>query len=819
MFFKTLSLTLLLSMTACSWWGGTSNKIKTLMFDDEQVLGKSSDCVDNVGTFFADYFKGESEKRDVVENISCIKDITSKIFEHAIERNIKRGFSRKEIKTVLNTVFPFRDKIPLHKNVDLLFMFKKMFVGGDADGFSRSDKVSFDKALDSVQEEMLLSKDSIKHIFFAGGATLSLREASYLQLKESFERVDQVRAVYSGGASEVELSKILDHIFSKTGSLYMFKDVASSAQKILMGEGSVFINAEPELFSRAISILEIQSRIRAIDFSEGFLVGESYYDLRNAFSIASKKLKNWSAQDEDYVVSVEDVKLLVERLHALGVLKRLFSSPQMINKSLEQFLVKIFKTESFNKDSFEKLETIVRDWSRRQNRIISGFDFPWASGRVDGLTKDSALILDEIKSFKAPQFVYLVGRPIRIRRDNDKLSTQEEYFDLSLKHSLYTVVYEVFSAYSFEGYNPEKVNTEKSTQDYVNIRELDLNLGDESEEVSEEEEQEFNLNLSEVKLVFDDLRPLAVEMGFANPHACNAENRSFIEADSLTINGNGDDLLSINEAVEWIGTMISVGSISGHMMSQVENSCAYGGMKNLGSSFVSRACIQEELFSKKRLLFNYFPNAFSYIETLESDSKRATFQKNLSSAGSFLLGIELGEEGSYNQFFTESSNTCGQADFPLGRGELNIAVAIGVYIENVFFQFDKTGQRSFTNNAWTVDPDGPDEILDGNEISNFIKAKLTAPMRNYNKTLAEKYPVLGGQVDQLFTLPTRLREKTLKLDRVGTHQFIEKATGWFVKADPHPFAKKYCEDVYTTFETGVVYSVEDRLTCVPSEID
>lgn len=767
-------------VTGCSWWGGKNTDNKVVKFDESEILGTSSDCLDGLDTFFSSYFKGLSQERDIKENFSCIQDMSGKIFEYAKEGSVEKGFSRNEIYTAFKSVFPRKDPKSIEGNVELLFLVKRLFVGGEEDGFSRSEKVVFDQALIEIEKELISARTAIRHLFYFHKDSSLSRNESYKTLKECFESLDSIRKTFGGALLENESFSIIKHVFKEGGSIEKYKDIALVAKNYLFGTGESFKNSEGEFFTRVFSALEVQSRFHSVNFSDGFLVGETFYDLQIALEIITDRLRVWSRQDTAYSLNIGDVKNLVTELRALGVMRNMFSDASLVNKSFEKFLMKIFKTNQFKSESFEQFYKIIQNWIRRQNRIISRYEFSWVAGRLDGLRKESVLILEEIGSFHKPQFLSGIGKPTLLKRDDEALSEEEEYFDLSLKHTLYTLVFEFFKAYSS--------NTSLAT----------------------EEDASLSLEFADVKSIFDDLRPLALEMGFANPYTCNSENRSFIEADSLTLNGNGDNKLSINEAVEWMGTMISVSSVSKHMFDKVEPKCAIPGIKVLGHNFMSRSCAVEELFGRSRVIGSYFPSTLPYLELLNSEGRKEEFEDNLNS---WILTPKAGDNTSYSKFLSTAFNNCGQEDFPLNRGELNTVVAVNYYLENVFYQFDKTGLKNW---AWSDDPKGSDFIIDGAELSNFLKKKMSYQMDNLVKLYEDKYPnirhIVKGRT--IRNTLTNLPESSAKFDRVSIFGLIDGAISGFFKKEPHQYEKNYCNDVYSSFQQkDIFYRKEERLMC------
>ncbi len=751
------------------------------------LLGTTTSCIENLDEFLGLYFKGQTQERDIKENVECIKNVAAKIFEYSEEGSRQKGFSRKEVFTVLKTVFPKKEDEFLKDNVEILFLAKRLFIGGKQDGFSRIERLRFNEALVKLESEMIKSRDSIKYLFYdRKGVVDENRDKSFKSLRESFDRIDEIRTEFGGEINEAELLGIVDQIFRENSKIYKFKKIVVLGKDYLFGTGKPFKVGQKELFSRVFSALEMQARLRLVDFSNGFLVGKTFYDLQKALNLITGKMRLWSNKEKTYTLNVSKVKDLVTYLHEVGVMNKMFSDPEVVNETLGTFLTTIFKTEDFNYKSFDQFNRRIQDWISRQNRIISKYKFSWAEGRLDVLSESSIEILESIDNFKKPQFTASLGEPMKIKRGGEDLLPEAEYFDLSLKHGLYSLVESFYRAYTPDGV-VEKDSMGRKSLDFENI-----------------------------KRIFDDIRPLAVEMGFADPHSCDAVERSFVEADALTINGNGDRLLSIEESAEWMATMISTGSIASHILNQAAESCALPGMQVLGHQFVSRGCLKKNFYDKSTTYSSYFSTVQPYLDMLSSPGRVKDFNNKLDGWG--LWTVDSTTSATYSDLMSSAFNSCGMEDFPVSKRELGVSIAVTIYVENMFYQYDKTGVK---NHFWNDDPEGADLIIDGPELSKFLKEKLEGhadrffePYRNADSEDKHWYQVstdfwydsvakpLAGNMPEL-----------LKIDRVGIYKIIKKLLEGSAQKSDNQFRKNYCNDVYASFETSVFYKKEEKLMC------
>jgi|GEM_PF-3395144 len=289
-----LSLIFITSVSACSWWGGEKHDGSTLKLDEGEVLGKSTDCIDETGTFFFNYFKGTTTDADIQRNFKCVVDTIDVIFENANEQQPQKGFSRDEMSKIFTTIFPNKDKEFLTDNIEILFLIKRVFVGGLIDGFSRLDHKNLKEALPKVQKEFSASKKAIAHLFYGEDKTFESRSEGLEQLNKSFRALDKVKSDYKGELTEPEGRSVVTQIF-KQQTLKRFVKLALVAKTFVFNnDPKVFLVSQKDFFERLIRVLEAQARLRSLDFSKGFLFGKSYYDLKHAVLLVGASFLKWS---------------------------------------------------------------------------------------------------------------------------------------------------------------------------------------------------------------------------------------------------------------------------------------------------------------------------------------------------------------------------------------------------------------------------------------------------------------------------------------------------------------------------------------------
>jgi hypothetical protein len=793
MSFKSIfmSSVLIISLTGCSWWGGDISDNTVIKLDEREVLGNSTSCIDELGSFFSNYFSGHTTENEINRHFGCVLETVDVIFENATEKDQNKGFTRKEIHQILTTIFPKKDEDFLEDNIEILFLVKRIFVGGGLDGFTRVDHLNLKAVLPEVKTEFIKSRKSIKHLFLGAKLSFDERNEAFEQLSVSFKTLDKIKMDNSGEITESEGNALVEYIF-KSETLLQFKDIAYVAKTFVFNDDpKTFLKSQEDFFERLILVFEVQSRLRALNFNQGLLFGKSYYDLETSVLLTSKSLLKWASLDKSWYIHVESFSSMLKAITAAGFWTDKFTDPELVSSSVQKMLTQIFEKEKLDKSSMERLDGIFKDWVNRQENIISKFNFSWIiKKKISDIGAESQNIVDEVETFKFPQFVSELNAPIVINREGSSFVPAEQYFDQSLKHLLISAANEVFKAYSA---------VQPFTRGASNVR--------------------ITLTLSDLTRIFQDIRPLGLEFGFNDPHHCGSEKRVMIEADSLTLSGNGDNKVSIRESVEWLATMISVASVSDQAFARIEESCSLPGMKVLGAPFLDRSCALKQLTGNDQILLRHFKGTSHYVDMLKSDTRRADFESKLGGLVDWVGGVEYKKE-THVEFLKNrynSSNTCIENDdFPFSKREFNTAFAINIYVENLYHQFDKSGVDSW----WpgTTDPGGADFIIDGIELSNFLKSKASSMIDVlvpiYKKKSFWTRHLSDKQVKGLLR---NLPENTNYMDRSRSFQLLNMFLNAAEPQARHPMQNKFCEDVSRSQESDIFYEKEDRRMCLPGD--
>jgi len=694
-------------LSSCSWWGGEKDQSSNITIDSTDVLrfGDVS-CIKNIGSFFSDYFHGRSSTYEIDDMKVCIETTLDTMFDFAYKDD-EVGFNRERMKNVLTSVIGENDSFDLEELSDLIFLLKRFFVGGGKNNFYKEEWESFKPALNDIALALDESKLSAKTIFFSSkDVELLAREKMYTTLEKSFKSFDEIKNKYAKTLEIEELESLVSALLS-VSSLDIFTPVALTGRKILYPIESIFEAEQKNFMSVVWDVFYIQSRLRELNFSQGLLIGESNGDLIKLTRVLTSRLKSWSSTySDEYFFTTETIKKMITHFYDIGFFANKISGVKPINDTIENMFIRVFGGASLTVEDFELLDDVFENWASYYPKLIANLDDEWAKDVYSILKNDSqdlksSSTIDRLLGgFDEPKFVSGPSSPIHILYDKDReLSPLQLYFDKALKH-IFLVLAEPIT----KAYNPE-INSQRLDADVV-----------------------FNTDGLDRLLI--DFRPLGLELGFINRYSCDSSTRIYIESNLLTQNANGDEFISLIEAAEWLGTMISTSSLTNHIFSKVKTECAYQGEEVYSYPFYKRSCFKESMFNDPANLESYFPGLLNYLSILRSPDQRNRFQDQIDGwfnyANSYYEFNELNDQF-FETVFMNQMNTCLQVkddsmylEFPLSRSEFNATIATLIYVENFFAKYDTTGVGGLISSGLS----GPDLIIDGQELSNFIKDKV-----------------------------------------------------------------------------------------------
>lgn len=797
-----------LSLASCSWWGGDdANKESNrspLEVKAGPTVAAAETCFTEVDDFFARFFRGLSTRIDISFSIGCMEKSIDELFKNMREVNHEKGFTRHELLVLFKAVWGKKNIVEIERNIDLLLYFKRLFVGGPQDQFSRKEWAQVRKVFPQIVRILGDANPYIKYWFYDFEDDYALRETSFSNIEMLMKDLDKLRAVNGGELTRSEATSLIKIIFD-FDRLEPYKEVALTAHALAYGEKDIYPTTEKDFFTRIHQMLEVQARFRAVRFPKSMFLGDGLKDLFVGIDKLTSWLLSWSEEEPKFFIPIERVSVLFEDLYGLGFLNEEVKDPLPLSKTLRVILKKIFDVgreetddvaPSIDHEGFIKLRRMMLVWLKAQRRVIQiykpkGVDVDFFSEFSLSLLHGQGRARDILNQLTPDLgYVYYISSDGTLKRrfaDEEAyshLSADEKYYDLSLKLLTSHLIYMIFTVYYPGG--QEEANK-------VKAREMKL-LGDPVDEF------------------FLDLRTVGVELGMTNPLACNAGHYALFEANIFTLQGNGDSVFNFREGAEWLGMMLVAGSASLSIYSRIEEKCALPGDALYGSRFADRKCAQRVLFDHERTLLRHFPDFSDYYGLVEREPVRHDWENRNSALSEWYMEFPEINESNIQSSILSLMNKCVSDEMPLSRLELQSIVGMLGYVETIFYLYDRSGTWGVFSSSET----SSDFILDSGEIAELFKDRVGAAIKdNASKdsglqTLTNWY---SGEywIDGYQTLDT-----WITLDRLHMLSVLGRLmTATRGGAATHPYVKNFCDKVISSYaRDGVVsYDKDKFLKC------
>ncbi|MDX9732428.1 MAG: hypothetical protein RBT63_11705, partial [Bdellovibrionales bacterium] len=187
----------------------------------------------------------------------------------------------------------------------------------------------------------------------------------------------------------------------------------------------------------------------------------------------------------------------------------------------------------------------------------------------------------------------------------------------------------------------------------------------------------------EAQEVFSDVKSLGRDLGFVDVRSLQSGTRTFMEMGVFTSVSDGDQFISLREAVEWLEIVASSSKLADHIHSQLVGACGVGPLGVFGDMRLSAQCFRERLLPLLRSTLSHLPNVVRTINQAERSRQ----------AERLIRSIE------------ESVRPLGMTDLPIELSELRAMIPVLHYAESLFARFDvnQTGVLE-DEEVWSIFP-------------------------------------------------------------------------------------------------------------------
>ncbi len=182
---------------------------------------------------------------------------------------------------------------------------------------------------------------------------------------------------------------------------------------------------------------------------------------------------------------------------------------------------------------------------------------------------------------------------------------------------------------------------------------------------------EMQLSMEEFSKFLLDAKPLLEEFKLWSPNFTTFSRNAVLLADLFQQNSNGDQLININEATEYIGMLLTAVEVSGKFNKTLSGACDPG--INSGDPVFDADCFNNNFYETMLSKLGYeksFPRLDTYFKTVSK-----------SESLDYLKGVEG---------FARDNNSPG---VPIGRRDATLILGAMINIESTFIRFDSNSDN------------------------------------------------------------------------------------------------------------------------------
>lgn len=628
---------------------------------------------DSLGTL-GKYFRKEAGQAQARKTIDCVETSIDR-FESTVKGEEADVYQLAEIKTFIEEKFLGGKRLG-SKTLPVLFKLKASLIGGSPSKVSKADLQSLRGVLASLRR--LVGKLDPHRDLYALSASLegstdeSVRriEASIADLQKAAQDLgSHFRGAGRIAFSEDDMRDLL-RLNPKLSGAEGYLSFAMALKALLVRPSATMIEPQewPLLIDRAAQLYGIYLYYHYALKESFFLFSPGF----PAFEMAVRRgliLLGEAVQSHPSGrIGVKVWEDVIDQLEILGRPKdpsqppllpwigRVFASVRAasIKSLLPPFFGKVLKSGpdpdqiGLTTAGLKRLTEEIDNWFVGQRMAIQLIDGRSAVElrRVQAELRKMYDILPRHTSLEAAvlrQYVELLSvgtiprhdRRNRLMLEPPSRSALLTVHDLILLNTIRSAVGAVYRAYS--GDQARRAGLHGITRD---------------------ETQEF----------YEDVRDLGIDLGLMDPRSRAAGARSFFEGNLFTSVGNGDEILSFHEGVEFFALILSGGRLAMRVYKDAVKVCGDGRIDIFGEEGIGTDCFHHFFARSFGLYFEHAPEMNRFVHSIRDDKdKWAEFTSALERA----------------------SRTIGVSGEPIERSDIMTMMPIVQYAESIFLKFDR----------------------------------------------------------------------------------------------------------------------------------
>lgn len=659
---------------------------KETPIENEPIQMKASDsgCLSRASSTFNRFFEGIATESEV-ENLWNCASRSLQLFSQRTRGNTSGLYKPKELRGFLEKYFLKEVKIsdPLLREA---MEIKCTLLGGSP------DTLTLDELNQTLELIQLLKKHSLNLLPFAPLSTT-------WAITQSAQRLDLAVLTLEQAAQAIGKS------LKKTGYPYHFSHLITLQEEIAKLKNSphsrnilTILKDRINLFSslKSLVLSHPSNQITGSEWEDFFTTATRAYGLWlrlnhlqsnyptffsgpgrervTQLSLETLQLFSESIQRHDSLIRLTEIDSLLDSLYLEEI-----PAPSNVRKDelelyrtrLKAFLRPLFKRYLGGSDEFIHQTLVsntaqkIRQWSEGQRYLEALYDEldrrnPQSKFEQEGYLKKDLLQLSLEQLFQKNEItselqqssdrlrkIIETVRPLFKPGSSEKPGSLEIWFLPFENHPIH-------SFYNLSQMNWISIISESILSGYTQDPYKAQNLQ--------------GMNLKEAYRFFGDIIDLGMSLKFFDPRKDNFKlvEPRFLEANLFTFQGNGDDLMSLGETIEFLSYSISGSSLKERTHQTVSKRAGHLGPDVFGNFLVEPSLYRQEFYSNAAEYWEHMPGMAEAYQQL-SEKEKIEFQHSLEIAAK----IDYQKNG--NAFDTNDTLSL---------------VSVLQYIEALFMRFD-----------------------------------------------------------------------------------------------------------------------------------
>lgn len=672
MYFNPFLLVLVLSLTvsSCKWVGESKLEPQRI-----EINGQIDNCFGDAGKSLEKFLKSTLETPELESILSCSERSIDDFIRKTSERDPSLGYSRDEVKSLLNTfMLKNSSEAESDRYARIFLIIKRMLIGGSTDYLSRKDWAKIKTLLPKIREFAINIKLYTQYYYFYNKDYYEPKRHNFGLLASGHDQFAKRLGLFldflkSNGSqlNKIELQILKDELIRN--------ETLNRIDPLLSELIHIFFSFPPSqhqenwsnLFRIAEKGLRVMTYVKKMGLQKdsifmpqgGVAVVALVHSIIDAFEFthvvnSSNNLEQQLV--ENFIVSLSESQLFLKNIE----------DPEVIRQFVANIGQSIFVPEDLNQFSLDNTNISERERNLRwhiSRSKINQFKFihnRWVQSLINALDDTSFRELKE-------QYENLLFAEIDFDANYEKEA--DDIFRNVAKTSAVNLVFPGLE-YKVNFQVPRSLSQQSdaiSNFYRTMLSNVVLFIFDTyGDQARLETSLDKHVVEGTAKRFYKDIRALTVAEGIGSPLSCDSGGRTFLEANLFTFSANGNEKIEIHEGLEWLSLVTSASSVASRLFNEIaaKPECVLPTTSIFQNKpYLDKECVRSHILENYRSHFNHMPNLIRFLE----------IQGNI--------------DDFYQNLF-EVTRTCDNPNLPVSYDETIYSVSLLGYIEALFERYD-----------------------------------------------------------------------------------------------------------------------------------